>query len=502
MKTLFWAVIWLLPFTLTAQSLTSGQARADLRYLNRKLTRIHPGLGYYVPVPTYQKTLDSLLTLPMEAVTYQELYRQGTALLTTIKDGHTDIFHRKHYFSSKSRFFPFLIRQVGDSYFVAYNLSEDTTLVRGTELLTIDERPVAEIHRILQQYERGGSDGDNLTGRQARSLMSFGSYYAGWFGPSDSLTIAYRLPGDTTRRSTRLAGQTNAAMNRLMGRRYGKELGRGDRNLTVRLVDSVKHTAILRVQTFSHFKGDLLGLRYKKKLKKAFQTLKEKNVQNLIVDVRGNGGGALMNAARLLSYWMPEPYNVTQASRMKRGARQAYVKAWNPFSLLFFHWAYKRDTTGGYDFAGRPGQRKFRPQTALAFRGNIYFLMNGASYSASSTVLAKSLDAGVGTFVGEACGGAYWGSFAGQFQQITLPHSRLRVRIPLKQLRYDVDPTRANGFTIEPDFPARRTLDDLLNARDYGLIETIRLIQQNKVAERNPKRSSLASSGINPPKNQ
>jgi hypothetical protein len=68
-------------------------------------------------------------------------------------------------------------------------------------------------------------------------------------------------------------------------------------------------------------------------------------------------------------------------------------------------------------------------------------------------VLVKTLDAQMGTYIGEACGGAFWGDFAGQFQTVILPNSGLRVRVPLKKLLHDVSAKSANGFTVEPDFP-------------------------------------------------
>jgi hypothetical protein len=87
----------------------------------------------------------------------------------------------------------------------------------------------------------------------------------------------------------------------------------------------------------------------------------------------------------------------------------------------------------------------------------------------------------MGTFVGEASGSAYWGDFAGHFKTVTLPNSRMQVRIPLKKLTHAVEPNRANGFTVEPDFTVTRTYDDLMTNRDYVLDYTLRLIRQGVV---------------------
>ena len=105
-------------------------------------------------------------------------------------------------------------------------------------------------------------------------------------------------------------------------------------------------------------------------------------------------------------------------------------------------------------------------------------------------MLAKTLNAGLGTFVGEASGSAYWGDFAGHFKIVTLPHSKMQVRIPLKKLTHAVVADRANGFTVEPDFAVTRTYDDLMVNRDYVLDYTLRLIRQGIVARQPVKNRS------------
>ena len=84
--------------------------------------------------------------------------------------------------------------------------------------------------------------------------------------------------------------------------------------------------------------------------------------------------------------------------------------------------------------------------------------------------------------MGEASGSAYWGDFAGHFKTITLPNSRIQLRIPLKKLTHAVAPSRANGFTVEPDFVVNRSLEALLNNRDYVLDYTLQLIRDGVVA--------------------
>lgn len=468
----------------SAQSLSPTQARTDLAYLKRKLDLLHPGMGYYTPKPRMEQLYDSLfnrLTAPMN---YLAFYHHVSPLVTALKDGHTNLNHRKNFISKSTRFIPFYIRPVSSQYFISHNVSADTSLHRGTELLTINGRPIAELHRELMEADHSGSDGDNLTGRRQWSLVQFADYYAAWYGSVDSIVITYRLPGDTLVREGRVKCPTLNGFRATIQRRYRNEIDHRA-NLSVRVIDTLTHTAVLRVSSFMGVKkNDPFQWGFNRRLKRAFREIREQNVENLVVDMQGNGGGIVLNSARLLRYWMPKPFRIMEHEEMKRAARNELVVPWNPFSALNFSLQYK--PIGLDRFASRSSRRQYRPRQQTAFKGNLYFMMNGASFSATTSVLAKTLDAGMGTFVGEASGSAYWGDFAGHFKTITLPYSRMQVRIPLKKLTHAVVADRANGFTVEPDFTVTRSYDDLMTNRDYVLEYTMRLIREGIVARPGP----------------
>ena len=471
---------------LTAQTITPDQARHDLSYLKRKLDLLHPGMGYYTPQPRMEQLYDSLynrLTAPMD---YMAFFHHVSPLVTAIKDGHTNLNHRRNYIGRSTRFIPFFIRPVGAQYYISHNVSADTSLRRGTELLTINKRTVADLHRELMDYDHSGSDGDNITGRRQWSLVQFADYYAAWFGSADSIAITYRLPGDTLVRQTAVRCQTLNGFRSTMHKRYQFEIDYRP-NLSVRVVDTLTRTAVLKVSSFMGLKKmDPFQWAFNRRLKRAFRTVRQQNVQNLVVDMQGNGGGIVLNSARLLRYWMPESFTIMEHEEMKRAARAELVTRWNPLSALNFSMKYR--PTGASSFVSRSSRSRYQPRHRTAFTGNLYFLMNGASFSATTSVLAKTLDAGLGTFVGEASGSAYWGDFAGHFKTVTLPNSRMQVRIPLKKLTHAVEPERANGFTVEPDFTVVRTHDDLMANRDYVLAYTLQLIRQGVVVR--PTRST------------
>lgn len=477
-----------------AQVLTPAQTRTDLGYLKRKLDLLHPGMGYYTPHARMEQLYDSLYNRLTSPVDYLAFFHHVSPFVAAIKDGHTNLNHRKNYIGKSTRFLPFYIRLVESHYFISHNVSSDTSLQRGTELLTINGRTVVDLHNELMNADHSGSDGDNLTGRRQWSLVQFADYYAAWFGSADSIKITYRLSGDSLDRQTRLKCLSLDSFRHRIQRRYGVELDRRP-NLSVRVIDTLTHTAVLRVSTFMGIKKkDPFQWAFNRRLKRAFKQIREENIQNLVVDMQGNGGGIVVNSARLLRYWMPKPFRIMNHEEMKQAARAELVTRWNPFSALNFSLQYRSDHQGG--FSSRSANRRYRPRRRDAFVGNLYFLMNGASFSATTSVLAKTLDAGMGTFVGEASGSAYWGDFAGHFKTVTLPNSRLQVRIPLKKLTHAVEDERANGFTVEPDFIVTRSFDDLMHNRDYALDYALRLIKEGVVVRPGLEKQSIRNRAL------
>ncbi|MBC7571545.1 MAG: peptidase S41 [Spirosoma sp.] len=485
---------------ISAQLLTTSQTHQDLSYLKRKLDLLHPGMGHYTPEARMEQLYDSLYNGLTGSMNYLTFFRYVSPFVNALKDGHTNINHRKAWAGRSTRFIPFYIRQVGNQYFISHNASADTSLRRGTQLLSINGRAVADLHRELMDADRTGSDGDNLTGRRQWSMIQFADYYAAWFGSIDSVQITYRrpnqFPNDTLIQTKTLRCPTLSVFRSVMHRRYHEESDHRA-NLSVQLIDTLTRTAVLRVSSFMGLKkNDPFQSAYNRRLKRAFREIRKQNVQNLVVDMQGNGGGIVLNSARLLRYWMPKPFTIMQHEEMKRAARAELTTRWNPFSALNFSLHYRADKAVG-GFASRSVHRRFRPRNRMAFRGNLYFLMNGASFSATTSVLAKTLDAGIGTYVGEASGSAYWGDFAGYFKTVTLPNSKIQVRIPLKKLYHAVSPDRANGFTVEPDFAVSRSYTDLLSNRDYVLDYALKLISNGVVVR--PRMDSPADSPTHPP---
>ena len=466
-------------------SLTNQQMQQDIAYLNKRLVKWYPGLGYYGTQEAYENYRDSLVARLPDSLSNRAFFRRIAPLINSQKDGHLSLSPPKKTTDKNTPYLPFTIREVAGRYFVAFNASADSTLRRGTELLAIGGQPMRELHELLADNFRAGADADIPSGRMFRTLVAFPGRYAAWFGVKDSLLVKYVSvdtaavsTGDTLQKHVR--SQTGKAAEKYLIKRYPKDLGSA-KNLSLTEIDSTLDGAVLRVSTFSKFKKwDPLNLKFKRKLRRSFRAIKEKNYQNLVIDLRSNGGGSVANSGYLLTYLLPEPFSVFREETLKPGAVLPYITTpLNPVSPVAFFLTHHRDRTTGLWRTNAAKKKGFKPSKKYGYRNNLYLLVNGASFSATVSVLSHLRDQGIGKIVGEAPGGAYWGDFAARFKVVKLPHSKIRVRIPLKTMYHDVRP--ADEFEIKPDYPVSRRYEDVVTpGRDYGLEAVKALIRESE----------------------
>ncbi|WP_373513706.1 S41 family peptidase [Persicitalea sp.] len=466
-------------------SLTNQQMRQDVAFLNKKLEKLYPGLGYYGSQKAYEDYRDSLVARLPNSLAYRDFFKRIAPLVNSQKDGHLNLYQRKRITDKNTTYLPFTLREVAGKYYVYFNGSADSTLGRGTELLTIEGQELSQLHALLADNFRAGADADIATGRLFRTLNSFPAYYNAWFGENDSLLVSYVsvdsaavATGDTLQKY--VVSQTKKAVNEYLKKRYPKDISIR-KNLSLARIDSSLDGVVLRVSSFSKFpKGDFFNAKFKRKLRQDFRLIKEKNYQNLVIDMRSNGGGSVANSGYLLSYLLPEPFSVFSEETLKPGAVLPYITTpLNPVSPVAFFLTHHRDRTTGLWRTNTARKKDFKPNKKYGYRNNLYLLVNGASFSATVSVLSHLRDQGVGKIVGEAPGGAYWGDFAARFKVITLPNSGLRIRIPLKTMYHDVKPL--DDPEIKPDLPLVRTYEDIITpGRDYGLEYVKSLIRQDK----------------------
>ena len=106
--------------------------------------------------------------------------------------------------------------------------------------------------------------------------------------------------------------------------------------------------------------------------------------------------------------------------------------------------------------------------------------MNGRSFSgvAEFAAIAKSNDRAI--FIGEECGGGYYGNSSGDEAMVTLPNTQITVRIPLIKYAMAVKriESKDGGFVL--DYPVDVTIGDLIAHTDGQLDDALRIVAKDK----------------------
>ncbi|MGZ3956887.1 MAG: S41 family peptidase, partial [Flavisolibacter sp.] len=144
-------------------------------------------------------------------------------------------------------------------------------------------------------------------------------------------------------------------------------------------------------------------------------------------------------------------------------------------SRLFLFFLARREKDGHYHF--RYYENKyFQPKTRNHFNGEVYLLTGGNTFSAA-TLFAKTLQGEKHvTIVGEETGGGAYGNTAWLIPEVTLPHTKVRFRLPLFRLVIDRNAEKGRG--VMPGVPSLPTVRDVRSNTDFKMEKVRELIRE------------------------
>lgn len=475
--------IFLLSFvflTLSSSQLTAQLSKAeydkDIDYLTEKLTKYYAGLYYYESPTEFNQRLTHLKGLVKDSVTVHEAYKNIALFVSDIKDLHLGIGLPKNFFVKDTKVFPFFIRRFGNDFFVHYNQSNDSTIVRGSKILAINKTPV------LQDFDRFktlyGADFGNIYSKNYYAEYNFQSFYNRWYSKQDSALITYQIQKDTIIKEEKIDFLLAKDATKNLTKRYKNVLRK---NLTVEIIDSTSHTAKLDITSFRTGKGlfNFNEKKFRKNLKKCFKQIEKDSTQNLVLDLRGNGGGAVVNVHRLLSYVSLEPFRLYDTVFINKAGFKKLIKPQYGITYVFGRLFFSKKDDNGYFRSYTDNKKLYRPVKKHHFGKNLYVVMDGGSYSATTFTIALLKNMNRATFVGTPPGGANWGSFAGQSLGVKLPESKIRVTIPLMKLVHSTANLNHSDFVIQPDYFVKQSFEDFLQRKDTPIVFIKKLHERN-----------------------
>jgi C-terminal processing protease CtpA/Prc len=425
-------------FAHTVPLINSELLKQDFKIFQDSVEQLHAGLYRYRSKVELDRVFDSAYLLLSTGMSIADFYLLLRNVISNIQDGHTscnlppDLAN--HYISNE-KMFPVQLRFINDK---AYVPCKQAALPVASEITAIDNKSIDEIRERLFSYLP--SDGANQTKKYCDlNSDSFIPLYFLVFGGKKTFSVEYKTDDGKTGIQTLNAGllQNSQCQNPPLKKPKYLELDFKPGKI-----------AILMIKTFS---SHLLNSpdEYANFLESSFKQIKNKGISKLVIDLRDNGGGHDVYGSMLYSYLTSKPYR---------------------------YYSSLESTSGKFQEQHHPNLRLQQP-AENNFKGKVYFLVNGNSFSTTAEFcsIAKSNERGV--FIGEETGGAYYGNTSGGNARIVLPNSKIIVNIPKTKYTMAVKEAKHKDRGIIPDFIITPGISDVVRNWDVQLHYALKLAE-------------------------
>ncbi len=462
-RTLCLLLILLTAFPMLAQEtfFTKEKLEEDIKQLEKTLVGIHPGLDYFTPKSDVENMFKERLAALPDSMSRMAFYELLEPIIDTIKCGHTNIqFSHKLYEEKgdkeKPQLFPMDLVMLNNEVLVEedFDIGEHV-IPKGSQIISVDTVDISYIVSRIALYNKG-ADGDNDYPERLWAVKGFKGGYARFFGLKDKFVVSLINSKTQEKQIYTLDAAPPKVLTEM-----AKAKAKVTSPVTFSTVDDGQ-IGLLRISSFSdqsNFKKS------KKKFKKAFREIREKKINKVIIDVRDNGGGAISNIKHLTRYLLDEEYLIVKKATIEADFK-GEKKSW--FQNLMFNLTSK-ELVGDEYIMKRFSKKKIKPKKNL-YKGEVVVLINERSYSAAALTPAILKDKNRVTLIGEEAGGSYHLAFAGSSKYVRLKNSKIKVRVPIIQLIYDVQADhqdRRKGLL--PDIYKTYTKEDLTNGTDTVL---------------------------------
>jgi len=429
----------------SAQQLTD-----DLLFYKSKLEQYHPNLYLYNSREKVNTFFNQLIRSTNKPLNEAEFYQKITLTSNIVKDGHSLILPSNSFIENHNSNGKFLPLQVGINnkhLYVKMNCTPSILLEDGTIINSINGISSQEI--IKELSERQVRDGNNISYSTWILDNYFREYYSYIFGHPEVFDISYTV--NNVNHNIRIPALYKDSIYQYRQNNYPNISQPYAQAKGVYLeYDSSKNIAILTIKDFhTEVLKNEYNQDFRKEIKSIFQNILSNNSKFLIIDLRNNQGGDVKNGVILLSFLIDKPFQIVEEyNRVKNGV---IVRCEGP--------------SFGYH---KPGQN--------LFKGQVYVLVNGGSFSNSAIVSSCLKEHTNAIFVGTETGGNP-NVLAGYAKEFILPNTKIRVEIPTKQFIM-TSLKKNDGYGLKPNYEIDNSIQDNIQHNDRQIKYVMKLIEE------------------------
>lgn len=473
-----------------------AELKEDFAVLKRTLLELHPGLYRYNTPAEMEKKFDAMEAKLNKPLTDSEFFKLFAQMISEVKCYHTypnpiaqtdenkgGIFNRRNYF-------PFYFQVVGRKMIVTENASSKK-LSKGSEITKINGVPTEEVIKNLLTATYADGKGTiehrlqtlELDRSNGAGFSIFDMIFPLFYPPKDKVYKIEAVDFKTKEKTEfEVLALTKAERSLEMEKRYGKTPTYDD-GWKFEIWDD--NTAYLKMDNFLAWR---LSFKVEEFFAKAFAEIREKNVQNLIIDIRGAGGGADMIYREIFRYLFQKPFPCKTPTKFYFKTPKAdaellkHTSSWDPafkenLAKGYPESMYRKAGNGLFELVDNPDSCKpFQPYENN-FSGKTYLLVSSNNASAAFTLPYYAKQNNLATLVGQETGGNLRGFNGSQYLSVFLPNSKFEFDISLLAGVIDEN---ADDSGVKPDVYVEQKSEDIGNNFDRELETAKELVRKTR----------------------
>ncbi len=463
------------------QKYSPEQLKRDFDLMKEVMEKFHPSIYWYTPKDSMEKIFSFYRSAITDSMTEQQYgFKILAPVITSVRCGHTSFNYSKKYSKAMQGIrlpsFPLSVKVWGDSMLVTGNLNKkDSVIKRGMLLNSIDGYNVNQLTAIMFRYLPTDGYAENIN--YIRLSNSFPYYHRNIFGLKKNYTVNFTDSTGVSRTMEIPVFDPMAdSINKFKPEKKKKAEKRSKEDRLNELrslrINNETRSAVMELNTFDG------GAGLDKFFTRSFKSLHKSGTENLVIDIRSNGGGRVNYYAKLARYIRKTPFKVADSAyALKKGfgkyGKYFSTRTLNSLALGLF--TSKR--TDGLRHFNYWENHNFKPKKKYFFDGRVFVLIGGPTFSAS-TLFAQTVKGQDNIIlIGEETGGGSHGNNGLMIPYITLPNTRMRVRMPLfRVVQFNHPPKTGRGVT--PDIYVPPTSKAILNFTDLKMQKAFELINE------------------------
>ena len=411
----------------------------DINHLKEKLVEIHPSPFFSLTEDDFNHFLDSLKNdiIKDRKKSQKELYVELNKIMTKLKDGHTQLgvpskVAFKGFFWG-SKILPLVFDYKDNQLYMNVNLKTEELYERYEfRVLKINDRDVDDLLNELMTHYYGINE-DFV--RYQISMLALTRELWLYFDMNKRFTVEYLTP-DSTIEKLSLKGISQPSYH---SKYYSKLTDNKEK--IIRTIESKngfyqelvpEKLAVIRYAYFGSMQDTIF-------FNEVFDLAKEKNIENLILDLRGNMGGTTNLFTPILSHLTND--TIYYFSKIEYKLSNDFIEN----KTLGADFNYEK--TDSIITINNDVFLLVDNNNDNLFKGKLYVLIDSGVFSTASAFCAIIKDYNLGVLIGEPTGGV--GSSFGNSLNTKLPNSKIPLSISSGRF---YRPNGDNSFTpVIPD---------------------------------------------------